>query len=251
MTPEQQKRYSRQIKLPQVGEAGQNKLLRSSVMIVGLGGLGSPVAMYLSATGIGKMILTDYDHVDESNLQRQIVHKNASIGQLKASSARETLLSIKPETEVLALDYELDSDELIEQITNADVIVDCTDNHPTRFELNRVSVLTGTPLVSGAAIRWEGLISCFFPTNKLSPCYQCLFPDTEFEAATCAMEGVIAPIVGIIGSMQAMQVINCLLRTSDGLMGKVLMFDGITMEWETINLIRNPECPACSNKNSN
>ena len=246
MTPEQQKRYSRQIKLPQVGEAGQRQLLQSSVMIVGLGGLGSPVAMYLAATGIGKMILTDYDHVDESNLQRQIVHKNASIGKLKASSARETLLSINPETEVLALDYELVSDELIEQITNADVIVDCTDNHPTRFELNRISILTGTPLVSGAAIRWEGQISTFFPNNKLSPCYQCLYPDTELETATCAMEGVIAPIVGIIGSMQAMEVINCLLGTSDGLMGKVLVFDGISMEWETIKLIRNSKCPACS-----
>ena len=248
MTPKQQRRYSRQIKLTQVGEAGQAQLLRSKVLIVGMGGLGSPVSMYLAAAGIGDLTLTDYDRVDESNLQRQIAHSNASIGQLKASSARETLLRLNPETDVLALDYELDGDALIDQAKKADVLVDCTDNFPTRFELNRVSILTGTPLVSGAAIRWEGQISTFDPREDLSPCYQCLYSDVGLEAATCAMEGVIAPLVGIVGSIQAMEVINCILKTGDGLVGQVLVFDAIAMEWQSIKLRRNPDCPACSSK---
>ena len=248
MTPEQQTRYSRQIKLPQIGEAGQERLLQSRVLIIGMGGLGSPVSMYLAAAGVGHLVLTDYDQVDTSNLQRQIVHSQTNIGELKATSARETLLRLNPEVSILALDYELDSDELIAQTERADVLVDCTDNFPSRFEHNRVSLATGTPLVSGAAIRWEGQVSTFIPKHPSSPCYQCLYPDTGIDAATCAMEGVIAPLVGVVGSVQALEVLNLLLKTGDGLSGRLLVLDGIAMEWQTISLPRNPDCPACSKK---
>ena len=246
MNPELLTRYSRQIQLTQVGEKGQSQLLRSKALIVGMGGLGSPVSLYLAAAGIGELVLTDYDQVDASNLQRQIAHSNESIGQLKASSARETLLRLNPETKVSALDYELNGDELIAQAKKADIVVDCSDNYPTRFELNRISILTGTPLVSGAAIRWEGQVSTFDPRKTHSPCYQCLYPTVGLEAETCAMEGVIAPLVGVIGSIQAMEVVNCLLETGNGLLGKVLVFDAIAMEWQSIELRRNPDCPACS-----
>jgi adenylyltransferase/sulfurtransferase len=246
MTPEQQTRYSRQIKLPQVGEAGQERLLKSRALIIGIGGLGSPVSMYLAAAGVGGLVLTDYDQVDSSNLQRQIVHTQANLGELKATSARETLLRLNPEVSILALDYELDGDELIAQAEQVDVLVDCTDNFPSRFEINRVSLATGTPLVSGAAIRWEGQVSTFIPKHPSSPCYQCLYPDTGIEAATCEMEGVIAPLVGIVGSIQALEVLNLLLKTGDGLNGRLLILDSVAMEWQAISLPRNPDCPACS-----
>lgn len=248
MTPEQQTRYNRQIKLPQVGHAGQERLLQSRALIIGMGGLGSPVSMYLTAAGVGHLVLTDYDQVDTSNLQRQIVHSQENIGELKANSARETLLRLNPEVDVLALNYQLDGDELISQAEKADVLVDCTDNFPSRFELNRVSLTTGTPLVSGAAIRWEGQVSTFVPNEQSSPCYQCLYPDTTIETATCAMEGVIAPLVGVVGSIQALEVLNLLLKTGDGLNGRLLIIDGIAMEWETITLSRNPDCPACQQR---
>ena len=246
MTPEQQERYSRQIKLPQVGENGQQRLVHSRTLIIGMGGLGSPVAMYLAAAGVGHLVISDYDRVDTSNLQRQIVHTHSNIGELKAASARETLLRINPTIEVTVFDYELDTDELITQAERASLIIDCTDNFPSRFELNRASIATGTPLVSGAAIRWEGQVATFIPANDSSPCYQCLYPDIGAEAATCAMEGVIAPIVGVVGSIQALEALNVLLDTGGGLCGRLLILDGIAMEWQTITLPRNPGCPACN-----
>jgi adenylyltransferase/sulfurtransferase len=248
MAPEQQARYSRQIKLPQVGEAGQERLLQSRALIIGMGGLGSPVSMYLAAAGVGCLVLTDYDHVDMSNLQRQIVHSHINIGESKVASAKETLARLNPDANIVTFDYELDGAELISQTKQADVLVDCTDNFPSRFELNRASLITGTPLVSGAAIRWEGQVSTFIPKQQSSPCYQCLYPDTGIEAATCAMEGVIAPLVGVVGSIQALEVLNVLLKTGKGLSGRLLVLDGIAMEWQTIALPRKIDCPACSSK---
>ena len=248
MLSDQIERYSRQIKLPQVGETGQQQLLDSRVLIIGMGGLGSPVAMYLVAAGVGHLVISDYDRVDESNLQRQIVHTQASINELKAASARDTLLRLNPAVSIDALNYELDDEELTKQVKQANVVVDCTDNFPSRFELNRVSLATGTPIVSGAAIRWEGQVSTFIPKNSDSPCYQCLYPDTSMEAATCAMEGVIAPIVGIVGTTQALETLNVLLETGDGLCGRLLILDGIAMEWQTITLPRNEKCPACQDR---
>jgi len=192
--------------------------------------------------------LIAHDLAEPADLQRQIVHSQANIGELKATSARETLLRLNPEVSILALDYELDGDELIAQTERADVLVDCTDNFPSRFEHNRVSLATGTPLVSEAAIRWEGQVSTFIPKHPSSPCYQCLYPDTGIDAATCAMEGVIAPLVGVVGSVQALEVLNLLLKTGDGLNGRLLVLDAVAMEWQTISLPRNPDCPACSKK---
>ena len=248
MNPEQTKRYIRQIKLPQVGETGQKRLLDARVLIIGIGGLGSPVSMYLTAAGIGHLVISDYDRVDESNLQRQIVHTQASINELKATSARDSLLRLNSAVSIDALNYELDGEELYKQVSHADVVVDCTDNFPSRFELNRVSLATGTPVVSGAAIRWEGQVSAFIPKNPNSPCYQCLYPDTGIEAATCAMEGVIAPIVGVVGATQALETLNVLLETGSGLCGRLLVLDGIAMEWQTITLPRNTNCPACQDR---
>ena len=245
MTPEENDRYARQIRLPQVGEQGQIRLAASRVLVIGMGGLGSPVAMYLTAAGVGHLVISDYDRVESSNLQRQIEHGHADIGELKAASASRTLTQLNPAVRVDVLDYEVEGQELIEQAERANVIVDCTDNFPSRFELNRVSLQTNTPLVSGAAIRWEGQVATFIPSDPTSPCYQCLYPDTGIEAATCAMEGVIAPIVGVIGTTQALETLTVLLQPGRGRCGKLLVFDGIAMEWQNITLPRNVNCAAC------
>ena len=178
-----QERYSRQIKLPQVGTEGQAQLLKSRVLIIGMGGLGSPVALYLASAGIGQLTITDFDRVDESNLQRQIIHNRASVGDLKAASAQHTIEKLNPGCVVDALDYELEGDELLEQVGMADVVLDCTDNFPSRFALNEACIAMGTPLVSGAAIRWEGQVATFDPKDPDCPCYRCLYPDTGVEAA--------------------------------------------------------------------
>lgn len=239
-------RYSRQIRLPQIGEEGQRKLQESSVLIVGMGGLGSPVGLYLAAAGIGHFRIADFDRVDESNLQRQVIHHHENIGQLKAESAARRLRAINPAVKVETLDYSLDYEDFIEQSSGIDLLIDCTDNFPTRFELNRVSLETGIPLVSGAAIRWEGQVTSFVPEIAESPCYQCLYPDTEMESATCALEGVVAPLVGVIGTMQAMESVNILLGNPQ-LNGVVWLFDARSMDWQRMQLNRNPQCPACGN----
>ena len=237
-------RYSRQIKLPQIGEDGQKKLHQASVLIVGMGGLGSPAALYLVAAGIGRFKIADFDHVDESNLQRQVIHHHNNIGQLKAESAAGKLKAINPDVKVETLDYSLDYADFIEQTRDIDLIIDCTDNFPTRFELNQVSRETGIPLVSGAAIRWEGQVTSFVPKLPESPCYQCLYPNRDLESATCAMEGVVAPLVGVIGTMQAMEAVNILLDNPQ-LNGVVWLFDARSMDWQRMQLNRNPQCPGC------
>ena len=201
-------RYSRQIRLPRIGKEGQQKIHESKVFIVGMGGLGSPVALYLAAAGVGKMIIADFDQVDESNLQRQVIHTQNDVGGLKAESAAHSLREINSKIQIETLDYSLDYDDFLEHCTDVDLLIDCTDNFPTRFELNEVSLASGTPLVSGAAIRWEGQVTAFDPRNPDSPCYQCLYPDKSIESATCEMEGVVAPLVGVIGTMQAMEAVN-------------------------------------------
>ncbi len=242
--PDFHQRYSRQIRLPRVGENGQRKLAQSRVFIVGMGGLGSPVALYLAAAGIGYLRIADFDRVDESNLQRQIIHSHTDIGELKAESAANSLRGINPSIKIETLDHSLDYDDFIEQSRDIHLIVDCTDNFPTRFELNDVSLKMKIPLVSGAAIRWEGQVTTFDPRHDESPCYQCLYPDKNIESATCAMEGVIAPLVGVIGTMQAMEAVNLLL--GDGqLHGILWLFDARSMEWQKMKLPRNSNCPAC------
>lgn len=245
MTPEQQDRYDRQIRLPAITESGQQTLIESRVLIIGMGGLGSPVAMYLAAAGIGHLVISDFDIVERSNLQRQVIHTEQTIGQLKVDSAKQFIQSLNPETNVTTLPRELGDDDLKEQVQLADVVVDCTDNFPSRFELNRCCIQAGKPLVSGAAIRQEGQISTYDLRIESSPCYQCLYPDIGIESVTCSMEGVLAPVVGIIGTMQAQETINVLLGRP-ALIGTLLLLDAQYLEWQRMQLPKNPHCPACS-----
>ena len=243
MTPEQRERYARQIRLPTIGETGQQRLLDARVLVVGLGGLGSPVAMYLAASGVGELILSDYDRVESSNLQRQIVHREQDIGELKAESARRTLADINPECRIKALDWELDEDELRARIRAVDLVLDCTDNFASRFQLNRIAVREDTPLVSGAAIRQEGQILTTLPGGR--PCYQCIYPEALENQETCAIEGVLAPLVGVIGSMQALQAVQLLTGNSETLRGLLMLFDGAQMTWQQIRVPQRPDCPVC------
>ncbi|MEE9352675.1 MAG: HesA/MoeB/ThiF family protein [Thiotrichaceae bacterium] len=245
MNKKQSNRYSRQIRLPSIGEVGQQRLLDARVLIIGMGGLGSPVALYLAATGIGHLVLSDYDVVEESNLQRQVIHTQDSIDLLKVDSAKQRLLAINPECQITTLPFELDANDLASEFEKADVVVDCTDNFPSRFLLNAISLQTKTPLVSGAAIRQEGQISTFNPQESHSPCYRCLYSDEGLEGVTCAMEGVVAPVVGIIGTMQAQETINVLLGRS-ALTGTLMLLDAYSLDWQRIKLPKNPTCPACS-----
>lgn len=237
-------RYSRQIRLPLVAEQGQRAIRDAAVLIVGMGGLGSPVAMYLAAAGVGRLTIADFDVVDHSNLQRQIAHVHADIGLLKTESAARRLRAINPDITVTCLDYTLETEEFTDLAADHQLLMDCTDNFPTRFQLNDASLATGTPLVSGAAIRWEGQVTAFDPRKPDSPCYQCLYPDRDVEAASCAAEGVISPLVGVIGTMQALEAVNILLDRGQ-LHGTVWLFDAQFMDWQKMVLPRNPRCPAC------
>lgn len=245
MNSAEKDRYSRQIRLPYVGEHGQQALLDARVLIIGMGGLGSPVALYLAAAGIGHLVLSDFDVVEASNLQRQVIHAEDSIGRLKVDSARDRLLGLNPGVQVTAIAHELDGEELEAQVLAADVVVDCTDNFPSRFALNELTWRLKTPYVSAAAVRREGQLTTFDANCPDSPCYRCLYPDTEVEGVTCALEGVLAPTVGIVGTMQAQEVMNVVLGKS-ALTGTLMLFDGAGMEWHRMKLPRKPACPVCS-----
>jgi len=244
MDNKKKSRYARQIHLSQMGEEGQQKLLDATALIIGMGGLGSPAAMYLAASGVGRLIVSDFDQVEDSNLQRQIIHRTKDIGELKALSAKRTIAEINPDCKVVALDWQLDEGELEKYVSEANVVLDCTDNFPSRFAINRVCLKIGTPLVSGAAIRMEGQIATYIPGSG-GPCYQCLYK-AEFEnAETCAMEGVLSPVVGIIGTLQALETILVLIGESESVNGKLMLFDGLRMEWQTVKIPKNPACNAC------
>lgn len=239
-------RYSRQIRLPEVGVEGQGRLLKSRVLIVGMGGLGSPAAMYLAAGGVGRLMINDFDRVDESNLQRQIVHRAADAGTSKVESARGTLLGLNPDVDVMGIDWQLEGEELEQRVRESDVVLDCSDNFPTRFALNEACVKTGTPLVSGAAIRMEAQLTSFVPQQADSPCYRCLYEDGDDIAETCSQEGVMAPLVGIIGSVQAMEAVKIILGIGRTLCGRLLLLDARTMEWTELKLAKLAGCPVCS-----
>lgn len=248
LTDAQLARYSRQIILPQVGVEGQQALLRATALVIGAGGLGSPVAMYLAAAGVGRLVLVDYDRVDLSNLQRQILHGTDDIGRSKVESARDTLASLNPEVRVETLERQLDADELLEQARAADVVVDASDNFETRFAINAACVAAGTPLVSGAAIRMEGQVAVFRPDRPDSPCYRCLYREDGELQQTCAENGVLAPLVGVIGSMQALEAVKVLMNLGEDLSGRLLLFDGSTAEWRSLKLRRDPACPVCGDR---
>lgn len=245
MNDEQLLRYSRQIMLPQVDVAGQRKLLESRVLIVGMGGLGSPVAMYLAAAGVGQLILADFDTVDLSNLQRQILHGSNDIGRPKVESARETLRVLNPEVKVETIIERLEGEALAKQVSEVDLVVDATDNFTTRFILNDACVAARKPLVSGAAIRMEGQVSVFHNEREDSPCYRCLYKDEGELAETCSENGVLAPVVGIIGAVQATEALKVLLGIGETLGGRLLLLDALTMEWRSLKLRKDMACPAC------
>jgi len=245
MNPSQQDRYSRQIRLPQISESGQQAIIDSSALIVGLGGLGSPAAMYLAAAGLGRLLLNDFDIVETSNLQRQIIHGESDVGEHKVDSARATVQALNPGCDVHAIHHQLDGDELKTTIESVDIVLDCSDNYPTRFEVNRYCVQTGTPLVTGAAIRLEGQIMNFQP-GKRGPCYQCLYSQAYEGEESCELEGVLGPVVGVIGTLQALQALLIIAGQGDPLIGRLLLFDAAAMEWQSVNLPKNSHCPICS-----
>ncbi len=245
MNDKEKSRYARQIRLNKIGEAGQQKLLDSTALIIGMGGLGSPAAMYLAAAGVGRLIVSDFDQVEDSNLQRQIIHRTQDIGELKAFSAKRTIAELNPDCVVEALDWELEDDELESYIQQADIVLDCSDNFPTRFAINRACVKQMTPLVSGAAIRMEGQITSYIPGSG-GPCYQCLYKSDFESTETCAMEGVLSPVVGVIGTMQALQAILVLIGEIENVNGKLLLFDALNMEWQKVTIPKNPNCAVCA-----
>jgi molybdopterin-synthase adenylyltransferase len=245
MNDQQLLRYSRQIMLPEVDLDGQEKLLNASVLVVGLGGLGSPVAMYLAAAGIGHLILADFDTVDLSNLQRQIAHTTARMGQTKVHSAEQMLRELNPDIKITCIAEQLSADNLREQLTGATVVVDCSDNFSTRFAINAACVKNKVPLVSGAAIRLEGQVSVFDSRNSASPCYRCLYHEGPDADLSCAANGVLAPLVGVIGSVQALETIKIILGFGSSLVGRVQIFDASYNQWRELKLTRDPDCPVC------
>lgn len=245
MNDDQLLRYSRQIMLPEIGIEGQERLRRSRVLILGLGGLGSPVAMYLAAAGVGHLLLADGDRVDLSNLQRQIAHTTGRIGQSKVGSARHSLRAINPEVEVECLETRLEAEALQAEVERVDLVVDASDNFPTRFALNLACHHSGTPLVSGAAIRWEGQVAVF-GGQPGGPCYRCLYPEAGTEETTCAENGILAPVAGIVGSIQATEAIKLLSLAGTPLLGRLLLVDALRMEWRQFTLTPDPACPVCS-----
>lgn len=246
MTDEQLLRYSRHILLNEVGVEGQERIGAGHALIIGAGGLGSPAALYLGSAGVGQITVLDDDHVDLTNLQRQIAHTTERIGSPKVESIREAVRAINPEVVVRALQVRADSAMLDHWVAQADVVLDCCDNFATRHQVNASCVQHRKPLVSGAAIRFDGQISVYDPRHTASPCYACIFPpDSSFEETRCATLGVFAPLVGIIGAMQAAEALKLLGGIGQALTGRLLMLDGQSMEWNEIGLARNPTCAVC------
>ncbi|MCP5178686.1 MAG: molybdopterin-synthase adenylyltransferase MoeB [Pseudomonadales bacterium] len=246
MNDDQLLRYSRQIMLPEVDVAGQEKLLGAHVAIVGLGGLGSPAALYLAAAGIGALTLVDFDTVDVSNLQRQVVHRHDAVGQPKVDSARATLEALNPDLIVNTVPQLLDDAGLRSLAARVDVVLDGTDNYAVRYQLNDACLAARTPLVSAAAIRFEAQLTTFDSRREDSPCYRCLYPEAGGADQTCSENGVIAPLVGIVGAFEALEVIKLITGVGETLVGRVLYFDAKYAEWREFKLARLPGCPACS-----
>ena len=245
MNDEQLLRYSRQIMLPEFDIAGQEALLNARALVIGLGGLGSPVALYLAAAGIGALTLVDHDTVEVSNLQRQIIHDQHSLGMAKVESAAQRIHAVNPDTNVRTIAAKLDDAALRKAVGEADVVLDGTDNFAARYAINAACVAERTPLVSGAAIRMEGQVAVFDPREADSPCYQCLYREATDEALNCAQNGVAAPLVGIVGSVQAMEAMKVVASVGQLLTGYVLYLDAKRMEWRKLRLPKDPNCPTC------
>lgn len=246
MNDEELLRYSRQIMLPDFDIAGQERLLAAKVLIVGLGGLGSPVALYLAAAGVGELWLVDHDNVDLSNLQRQIAHGEADIGRPKVASASDAIRALNPHTRVNTINEKLQGALLDDTVHAVDLVVDCSDNFSTRFALNAACWKNKKPLVSGAAIRSEGQLLVVDPRVENSPCYRCLYDDAiNDEQLSCAQNGVLAPIVGIIGTLQALEAIKVIAQYGEPAVGRLQIFDGKALELRSLKLKRADDCPVC------
>ncbi len=247
MDDQQLLRYSRHILLDEIGIEGQEKLLAAHALVIGAGGLGSPVALYLASAGIGRITLVDDDTVDLTNLQRQVLHTTSRVGQPKAESGKTALAEINPGVDVIALRERADDARLAELVADATVVLDCTDNFRTRHAINRACVNAKVPLVSGAAIRMDGQIAVFDPRGGGTACYACLFPpDQQFEEVQCSTMGVFAPLVGIIGTMQAAEALKLVAGIGESLANRLLLLDARTMEWTSIRTAKSPDCPVCS-----
>ena len=246
MTDDQLLRYSRHILLDEIGVEGQERLMRSHALVIGAGGLGSPVALYLGTAGVGTITMADHDHVDLTNLQRQIAHNLSRVGQAKALSAAQSIHAINPEPAVHAKVQRAGVAELDEWVAQADVVLDCSDNFETRQRVNAACVKHARPLVSGAAIGFDGQISVFDSRQPSAPCYACLFPPgSTFEETRCATMGVFAPLVGIIGTMQAAEALKLLAGVGQSLAGRLQMLDARHMEWTEVRVKRQADCPVC------
>ena len=237
-------RYSRQIILPEVGIEGQQALLDSTMLLIGMGGLGSPSAMYLAASGVGHLIIADFDKVELSNLQRQVIHHTDDIGKLKVDSAKAKMLSINPDIKVTTVEV-FNDDNLADLITLTDVVLDGTDNFDTRFKVNKVCVEQQTPLVSAAVIRFEGQLSVFKGYKANQPCYQCLYSKEGNSDENCTDNGILAPVAGMLGTMQALQAIKTILNIGDQLLGKLMIVDALDLTFRTININKDESCPVC------
>ena len=243
LTPDN--RYSRHLSLEQIGESGQLKLRDAHVLIVGLGGLGSPASLYLAAAGIGKLTFADFDTVETSNLQRQIAHTSDRVGELKTDSARNACLQIDPDCVIDTINYALEEEDLADLVASCTVVLDCTDNFPTRFAINDACVAHKVPLVSGAAIRFDGQISVYDSREIDAPCYRCLYGESSSAVDTCAQAGILGPVVGMVGCVQAIEAIKLIVGIGESLAGRLVLFDGLAMEWNEIKLNKNPACPVC------
>ncbi|GAA5234322.1 molybdopterin-synthase adenylyltransferase MoeB [Verticiella sediminum] len=247
MNDEQLLRYARHLLLDDIGVEGQERLLASHALIVGAGGLGSPAALYLAAAGVGRITLADDDTVDLTNLQRQIAHTTERVGEAKVASAAASMRALNPDVAIATLAQRLEAASLDAAVAAADVVLDCTDNFATRVAINRACVAHRKPLVSGAAIRFEGQVSVYDPRDAASPCYACLFPETgeDVQEVSCALMGVFSPLVGIVGSMQAAEALKVLARAGTPLVGRLLRIDALHMDWRSVRVRRDPLCAVC------
>lgn len=246
MTDDQLLRYSRHILLDAIGIEGQERILATHALIIGAGGLGSPVALYLASAGIGRITLVDDDTVDFTNLQRQILHVQSRVGMAKAESGKQALAAINPTVDVVPVQKRLAGAELDALVATADIVLDCTDNFSTRHAINRACVHHRKPLVSGAAIRFDGQISVYDLRHDDAPCYHCLFPEAEdVEEVRCAVMGVLAPLTGIIGSMQATEALKLAAGIGQSLNGRLLLLDALDMEWRSVKFRKDPDCAVC------
>ncbi|CEJ96369.1 Sulfur carrier protein adenylyltransferase ThiF [Caballeronia glathei] len=251
MNDEQLLRYSRHILVDEIGIEAQQRFLDAHVLVVGAGGLGSPAAMYLAASGVGEITLVDADTVDLTNLQRQLLHVTASVGRPKVESGRDALGALNPGVRVHAVEQRVDGAWLDENVPRMTVVLDCTDNFATRHMINTACVAHGVPLVSGAALRFDGQISTFDFRSPQSPCYACVFPpDQPFEEVACSTMGVFAPTVGIIGAMQAAEALRVIGGFGQTLEGRLMMLDSLRMEWNTMRIARQPACPVCGSRHA-